>query len=176
MAMGDDCPEILEPAGLELEDLERVIAGCHCMIAVIMTDYVDGKAIAEADFYIKYFLTAFAKIDKSLNPGKRPQYISPYNFPSLLNLPAQMRNYGAQRNMWDGGIRAEGFINFSGAKSHQANIGYRKGWQSQTMNRMHRSKSMKFIYGIWRLKMKGRTMKSWLKICSLIAKHFSDTE
>ena len=48
-----------------------------------------------------------------------------YNFPSLLNLPEAMQEYGPLKNLWEGGYQGEGFLLLV---KPEASYGMRKNW------------------------------------------------
>jgi hypothetical protein len=137
-------PPILPPAGGTLLEMMEMLSALNTMISVIMVTEVTDKEVNTADFYIKYFLSCYAKMDRELYPTQaKPTWITSYNFPSLLNIPDAMKKLGPLRNLWEGSVRGEGFIKY--IKPEHGSLGLRQGWQERMLKKILQKKALSVI-------------------------------
>ena len=125
-----------------MEDLHALIESMFYMVKSIMTVRVSDHDVKMADFHIKLFLTRLVECNKKINPdAKVPFWISSYIYPCLLNLPAHMKEFGPLKNLWEGGVRGEGFLPY--VKHEHGTIGLRQGCPIQVMKRIHQKKGLR---------------------------------
>jgi hypothetical protein len=124
MSDKDTIPMLLPPPEGTMEDLHALIESMFYMVKSIMSFRVSEDDVKIADFQIKLFLTRLVDCDKKINPdAKVPFWISSYTYPCLLNLPAHMKEFGPLKNLWEGGVRGEGFLPY--VKREHGTIGLR---------------------------------------------------
>ena len=110
MCSGKDYPILPPPAGTN-DDLHALIGAMYGMVKSIMIFEQSQHDVDMADFCIKRFLTHLVHCNKTINPdAKNPFWISSYTYPCLLNLPAQMKEFGRLKNVWEGGCVVRAFF------------------------------------------------------------------
>lgn len=143
MSSGRDIPLLPPPEG-SMDDLHALIASMYDMVKSIMAFEVTEHDVTMADFHVKLFLTRLVDCDKKINPGSKiPFWISSYTYPCLLNFPAHMKEFGPLKNLWEGGVRGEGYLRL--VKPLHGTVGLRHGWAVQIMNRIHQKKGLRAI-------------------------------
>jgi len=127
-----------------VETVLSTISSLDEMIALVMIEEIpNGQYYAVLERKIRIFLTHFADMEDKLPSKKKlPQWLSAYNFMSLLNLPDVIRQYGPIRNIWEGGAQGEGVLRF--VKPNMLN-GMRRAWELSSMKNLMRKKSMQFV-------------------------------
>lgn len=127
-----------------VESLQMMLQSLHTMIALIMGTSVDKVCVDEIDRHIKIFLTIFASVDESMKAdgSREPQWVTSYNFLSLLNIPGMVAEFGPLRNLWEGGIAGEGFIRKAKPK---INTGLRKNWAENTMALLLQQQALQYL-------------------------------
>jgi hypothetical protein len=114
------------------------------LISLVMIEEIpNSECYLRLERKIRIFLTHFADMEDQL-PRKKdlPQWVSSYNFLSLLNLPDVIRQYGPIRNIWEGGPQGEGVLRF--VKPNMLN-GMRRAWELSTMKTLMRKKAMEHV-------------------------------
>jgi hypothetical protein len=146
------------------------------LIALVMIDEIpDESCYSDLERKIRIFLTHFADMKDNL-PSKKelPQWLSSYNFVSLLNLPDVIRRCGPIRNIWEGGPQGEGVLRF--VKPDMLN-GMRRNWELSTVKTLMWKKTMQCV-----LDQKVGTADSRAdaakdtKLCHPCASHVSDLD
>jgi hypothetical protein len=136
-------PSLSEPIGGSIEEIQDLVVSMYEMIKSIMVTTVDSKAIQLVDIRIKIFLTRFALFDDKLRvKEKKESWISSYNFPCLLNIPENMEKFGPLTNIWEGGVRGEGFLRY--VKTEHS-MGLRQDWEERLFSRVLKRKAMENI-------------------------------
>jgi hypothetical protein len=125
----------------------KMICAFHSMAAAIMSpqsspDHADGT-----ERLIKIFLSIYSRIEEAIRVAdgnatakQKPDWVTHYNFTSLLNLPAVMREFGPLRNLWEGGECGEKFIRRS--KDALSN-GLRGNWEVVTARKILTDQSIR---------------------------------
>lgn len=142
-------PHKIPPLGSRscgVRDIQHLVQSMHAMIALIMETETNENSSSRLERHIKIFLTIFARVDASMNTakfdGSEPQWVSSYNFLSLLNLPNMIEKLGPLRNIWEGGFQGEGYIQ---QVKPLINMGLRKKWATSTMKRLLKNGSLEYI-------------------------------
>jgi hypothetical protein len=114
------------------------------LISLLMIDEIpDEEYYTLLERKIRIFLTHFADMEDTMPRKKRlPQWLSAYNFLSLLNLPEVVRQYGPIRNIWEGGAQGEGVLRFV---KPNMNNGMRRSWELSCMKILMRKKALAFV-------------------------------
>jgi hypothetical protein len=137
-------PPVVEMQAGPVEIVLLTISSLDDLISLVMIDEIPNNAYySRLERKIRIFLTHFADMEDQL-PRKKdlPQWVSSYNFLSLLNLPAVIRQYGPVRNIWEGGPQGEGVLRF--VKPNMLN-GMRRAWELSSMKTLMRKKAMDYV-------------------------------
>lgn len=125
--------------GIQARFVVEMLQALQCMVSILMSAQCDTAMVETSRRYINIFLTLFARCDKALHSGDgkdKYKWLSAYNFLSLLNLPAVIRNYGCLRNIWEGGIHGEGSLR--AIKPHAIKgLGGGENWHKQLLINVH---------------------------------------
>ena len=140
----DPVPPVVEMQAGPVETVLLTISSLDELISLVMIDEIpNGQYYAVLERKVRIFLTHFADMEDKLPSKKKlPQWLSAYNFMSLLNLTDVIRQYGPIRNIWEGGAQGEGVLRF--VKPNMLN-GMRRAWELSTMKTLMRKKSMQFV-------------------------------
>ncbi|KAL7578583.1 hypothetical protein ACA910_011639 [Epithemia clementina (nom. ined.)] len=102
----------------------------HSLLQIVMRTGEDAINTEEIDYWVKRFLSCYAKVDQGLQSSEdsheKPSWVTTYNFMSLLNLPDAVRRFGPLRNIWEGGTQGEGFLQYV---KREMSMGLRNNWQ-----------------------------------------------
>ena len=135
----DPLPEILPPPEIVLKDVEDVVTTLLCVMECIMATEVTEDTIAQTEYAIRLFLSAFENLDAKLRkPKDKPTVVKSYNFACLLNLPNAMRLLGPLWFMYKGKYQGEAFLTF--AKSWHTQ-GIRTNWEVNLMKNILRERA-----------------------------------
>jgi hypothetical protein len=142
-------PPVVPYSGGSIQDVLELIVALNSMISSIMVETVTDEHVSEADFRIKWFLSCYARMDTRVYPNrKKPTWVTSYNIPCLLNLPRSMKAFGPLRNLWEGGVRGEGFLQY--VKPKHGRHGMRTGWPLRMLLTLSQQKSLdmmsKFVH------------------------------
>jgi hypothetical protein len=138
-------PAVVEMTAGPVEDVLLTISSLDELISLVMIEEIPNEEYyAVLERKIRIFLTHFADMEDQMPRGKKqmPQWLSAYNFLSLLNLPDVVRRYGPIRNVWEGGAQGEGVLRF--VKPNVKN-GMRRAWELATMKTLMRKKAMEYV-------------------------------
>jgi hypothetical protein len=139
-------PPILPPPAGTIDDVFDLVSAMFDMVKSIMITSCGDDEVKEADRCIKRFLSLFVQLENNMNTGKKkPQWISSYTFPCLLNLPEAMKEFGPLRNFWEGSVKGEGFLRF--LKPEHGMIGIRWMWEMMVLERVLQKKMLAAIAG-----------------------------
>lgn len=144
MTQADPVPPRIDMQAGPVETVLLTISSIDELIALVMIDEIpDESYYSDLERKIRIFLTLFADMEDNL-PSKKelPQWLSSYNFMSLLNLPDVIRRYGPIRNIWEGGPQGEGVLRF--VKPNMLN-GMRRNWELSTMKTLMWKKTMQYV-------------------------------
>ena len=144
MTKVDPVPEVVEMKAGPVETVLLTVASLDELISLVMVEEIPNEEYySTLERKIRIFLTHFADMEDQL-PRKKdlPQWLSSYNFMSLLNLPEVIRQYGPIRNIWEGGPQGEGVLRF--VKPNMLN-GMRRAWELSTMKTLMRKKAMEYV-------------------------------
>ncbi|KAL7565869.1 hypothetical protein ACA910_007427 [Epithemia clementina (nom. ined.)] len=107
---------------------------------------VDVTNTDEIDFWVKRFLSCFAKVYQGLQSSEdgheKPTWVTLYNFMSLLNLPDMVTGFGPLHNIWEGGTEGEGFL---GYVKREMSMGLRNNWKEQLWTCIYKRKSLAML-------------------------------
>ena len=100
------------------EVLEQMIASFSGMVSRIMlSGHITREAASDVDRHIKLFLSDFNAFNEfRLNPRGNtqrncsPEWLSKYNYITLLNIPDCMCRYGSLRALFEGDSKGEGAL------------------------------------------------------------------
>jgi hypothetical protein len=107
----DHITPLLPTPGGTAKGIQSLISSLYYMVKSIVTFEANDNDVHSAGFCIKTFLTHLANCDQEINPSsKGPFWISSYKYPSLLNLPVHMKEYGPLKNLWEENISGEGSL------------------------------------------------------------------
>jgi hypothetical protein len=125
----------------------KMICAFHSMAAAIMSPSSSNEHSDRTERFIKIFLSIYSRIEESIRLAEggdtakqKPDWVTHYNFTSLLNLPAVMREFGPLRNLWEGGECGEKFIRRS--KDALSN-GLRGNWEMVTAKKILTDQSIR---------------------------------
>ena len=137
-------PPVVEMQAGSVETVLLTISSLDDLISLVMIDEIPNhEYYTVLERKIRIFLTHFADMEDKLPRKKQlPQWLSAYNFLSLLNLPDVVRQYGPIRNIWEGGPQGEGVLRF--VKPNMLN-GMRRAWEISTMKTLMRKKAMQYV-------------------------------
>jgi hypothetical protein len=141
MTQVDPVPPVVEMLAGPVETVMSTVSSLDELISLFMVEEVPNEQYYNRlERKIRIFLTHFADMEDKL-PRKRemPQWLSSFNFLSLLNLPGIVREYGPIRNIWEGGPQGEGVLRF--VKPNMLN-GLRRAWEIASMKTLMRKKAM----------------------------------
>ncbi|KAL7575435.1 hypothetical protein ACA910_007336 [Epithemia clementina (nom. ined.)] len=109
----------------------------------------DAINTEEIDYWVKRFLSCYAKVDQGLqsseDSNKKPSWVTLYNFMSLLNLPDAVRQFGPLCNIWEGGTQGEGFLWYV---KREMSMGLRNNWQKRLLTRIYKRKSLAMLLSV----------------------------
>ena len=104
-------PPILPSLVIEVREVECLLSSLQELLECVFAPTVSERSINRTQYAIRMFLSDYDNLDTKIrNPTKKPSIVTKYNFACLLNLPEQMRTYGPQRHLWEGGLQGEGFL------------------------------------------------------------------
>jgi len=138
-------PALVKDQLCSVSNIINLTQAWQVLVAKIMSTEATEESIRDIDQHIKIFLTLFARVDKSMNGGKKnyiPKFRSSYNFACLLNLPDLIREFGPLRNLWEGAAQGEGFIQ---VLKPELSMGLRKNWHVAKMERLLKWKGLRSI-------------------------------
>lgn len=91
------------------------------------------------------FLSAHCIVQDTVNSKKKkPEWVTKYNYLSLLNLIETMEKLGPLPSFWEGKIQGEGIVPF--IKSEMA-LGMRPGWQLRLLTKLMKRRAMLLVTG-----------------------------
>ncbi|KAL7580358.1 hypothetical protein ACA910_004386 [Epithemia clementina (nom. ined.)] len=118
----------------------------HSLLQIVMRTGEDAINTEEIEFWVKRFLSCYAKVDQGLQSSEdsheKPSWVTSYNFMSLLNLTDAVRRFGPLRNIWEGGMQGEGFLLYV---KHQMSMGLRNNWQKRLLTHIYKCKSLAML-------------------------------
>lgn len=77
------------------------------------------------------------------NGEKKESWVTAYNYPCLLNIPDEMEKIGPLTNIWEGGVRGEGFLRY--VKPEHSTMGLRRDWEERILGRILNRKALDII-------------------------------
>jgi hypothetical protein len=139
----DPVPEPVPPPNVTAEDIADLWISLNNLLASAMSRCVDGIVIAKAEIAIRLYLSTYDRIEqkapaqrKNAKDLKKPAVVSAYNNLCLLNIPRVMEEFGPLPDLWEGGIKGEGFLPQVKALYHG---GMRDGWTINMLKGLHRA-------------------------------------
>ncbi|KAL7562843.1 hypothetical protein ACA910_002461 [Epithemia clementina (nom. ined.)] len=118
----------------------------HSLLQIVMRTGEDAINTEEIDFWVKRFLSCYAKVDQGLQSSEdsheKPSWVTLYNFMPLLNLPDVVRQFGPLCNLWEGGTQGEGFLWYV---KREMSMGLRNNWHKQLLTRIYKHKSLAML-------------------------------
>ncbi|KAL7573340.1 hypothetical protein ACA910_011703 [Epithemia clementina (nom. ined.)] len=121
----------------------------HSLLQIVMRTGEDAIKTEEIDFWVKRFLSCYAKVDQGLQSSEdsheKPSWVTSYNFMSLLNLPDAVRRFGPLRNIWEGGTQGEGFFRYV---KREMSMGLQNNWQKRLLTRIYKLKSLAMLLSV----------------------------
>ncbi len=144
MTQVDPVPPVIEMLAGPVDIVLSTISSMDELISLVMIEAIPNEEYySSLERKIRIFLTHFADMEDKLPSKKKlPQWLSAYNFMSLLNLPDVIRQYGPVRNIWEGGAKGEGVLRF--VKPNMLN-GMRRSWEMSSMKTLMRKKAMEYV-------------------------------
>jgi hypothetical protein len=139
----DNIPPILRSKGSPKELVLELIRSKSVMMQLCMGEKKDREKGTKLEAIVRYFLDLYKRFDDDQNDAKLPSYISHYNFLSLLNLPSIISKYGSLRNVWEGGVQGEGFIQLIKTELRPGLI---KNWEKWSIDNILIDASIDSIY------------------------------
>ena len=143
-------PPLLSQSCCKTKDVLELVQSLQGMLSSIMSETFTEEYIEIVDQRIKLFLSLFHRVSASVEATgtsrstkrqrAQPQWLTSYNFVCLLNIPQMIRMFGPVRNVWDGGLCAERFIQTPKALLAH---GLFNNWDYVTCNQMLVDLSMK---------------------------------
>jgi hypothetical protein len=140
----DPVPPLVEMTAGPVGDVLLTISSLDELISILMVEEIPNQQCCMLlERKIRIFLTHFADMEEQM-PQKKglPQWLSSYNFLSLLNLPRVVHLFGPLRNLWEGGPQGEGVLRF--VKPNMLN-GMRRSWELSTMNTLMWKKALEYV-------------------------------
>ena len=138
-------PDLAEPAGPNYELVEKTIIAMQVMTSRCMVKTVHSETASDISRHVKIFLFRYADFDAEMRKEtkvKMPSMLSQWNFPNLLNLAEQSKQFGSGHLMWEGGVRGEGFLRFL---KPLLNTGFKGEWQNNLSKRYLRRRALKRV-------------------------------
>ncbi|KAL7578483.1 hypothetical protein ACA910_011550 [Epithemia clementina (nom. ined.)] len=118
----------------------------HSLLQIVMRTGEDAINTEEIDFWVRRFLSCYAKVDQGLQSSEdsheKPSCVTSYNFMSLLNLPDAVRQFSPLCNIWEGGTQGEGFLWYV---KREMSMGLQNNWQIQLLTRFYKCKSLAML-------------------------------
>jgi len=139
----DAVPPILRSKGSSKELVLELIRSKSMMMELCMIKKKATNKGRKLEAVVRYFLDLYKRFDDDQNDAKLPSYITHYNFLSLLNLPSIIDKYGSLRNIWEGGVQGEGFIQLIKTELRPGLI---KNWEKWSVDNILIDSSIESIY------------------------------
>jgi hypothetical protein len=140
----DPVPPVVEMLAGPVSDVLLTISSLDELISILMVEEIPNfEYYMLLERKIRIFLCHFADMEEQM-PQKKglPQWLSSYNFLSLLNLPEVVRQFGPLRNLWEGGPQGEGILRF--VKPNMLN-GMRRSWELSSMSTLMWKKALDYV-------------------------------
>ncbi|KAL7570941.1 hypothetical protein ACA910_002572 [Epithemia clementina (nom. ined.)] len=131
-----------------LKGVVDVWKSLHSLLQIVMRTGEDAINTEEIDFWVKRFISCYAKVDQGLQSSEdsheKLSWVTLYNFNfmSLLNLPNAVRQFGPLHNVWEGGMQGEGFLWYV---KREMSMGLRNNWQKQLLTCIYKHKSLAML-------------------------------